>query len=310
MDNQIPLQNIPPEPVAPQPPDEPPMPAQPEYSSSRNWLKISVLALGIVAVVAAIGAGGYLLGTKKATVSQAPEQTSTFPTPTPTPDPTANWKTFNSPTGKFSIKYPAEWTEVHLGHLNDSSGYEEYASFGPGVKSVTEDSNSKLAITVTDVNRSTSPYKTAREYMNAQEESLKDAPDLASNTLEDINIDGASGLKLTTTYNNFAGNEVYAFDKNGLLYVFAGIKTDFFTQILSTFRFTGSSSNVGTGCMIGGCSGQICQNETDEGAITTCEYKGEYACYKTAKCERQVNGQCGWTQTSELSSCLNFNSSR
>lgn len=75
-------------------------------------------------------------------------------------------------------------------------------------------------------------------------------------------------------------------------------------KALSTFKFTNSSANVGVGCKIGGCSGQICQNETDEGAITTCEYKSEYACYKTAKCEKQADGKCGWTQTAELISCL------
>lgn len=76
------------------------------------------------------------------------------------------------------------------------------------------------------------------------------------------------------------------------------------SQITSTPTPTPSSVNVGAGCKIGGCSGQICQNETDEGAITTCEYKEEYACYKTAKCEKQANGKCGWTQTADLSSCL------
>lgn len=209
----------------------------PVKSSSKS--KILLIGIGIILLVLTIGAGGYLFGANKNKPAEVTtSQVTATPTPTPTPDPTASWKIFNSPTGKFSIKYPAEWAEVHLGHLNDSSGYEEYASFGPGVKSVTEDSNSKVAITVTNVNKSTSPYKTAQEYIDAQEESLKNAPDLASSTLENINIDGASGLKLTTTYKNFMGNEMYAFDKNGLLYIFTGTKTDIFTQILSTFKFT------------------------------------------------------------------------
>jgi len=55
-------------------------------------------------------------------------------------------------------------------------------------------------------------------------------------------------------------------------------------------------------CYIGGCSSHVCSDQKD--VVTTCEYKEEYACYKTAKCERQVNGQCGWTQTSELIACL------
>lgn len=56
-------------------------------------------------------------------------------------------------------------------------------------------------------------------------------------------------------------------------------------------------------CYIGGCSGQICSDQ--KGMVSTCEYREEYACYKTAKCERQVSGKCGWTQTSALLSCLN-----
>lgn len=59
---------------------------------------------------------------------------------------------------------------------------------------------------------------------------------------------------------------------------------------------------VKDGCFVGGCSGQICSE--NEGAMSTCEYRPEYACYKNATCERQVNGKCGWTQTSSLSACL------
>lgn len=55
-------------------------------------------------------------------------------------------------------------------------------------------------------------------------------------------------------------------------------------------------------CYIGGCSGQICSDE--EGVASTCEYREEYACYKTAKCERQSNGACGWTPSSTLNACL------
>lgn len=61
------------------------------------------------------------------------------------------------------------------------------------------------------------------------------------------------------------------------------------------------------GCIITGCSGQIC---SDKEVITTCEFKEEYACYKStnAKCERQNppagEGECGWTPTEELVACL------
>ena len=56
-------------------------------------------------------------------------------------------------------------------------------------------------------------------------------------------------------------------------------------------------------CYTGGCSGQICTDTP--GLASTCEYREEYACYRTAKCERQTNGQCGWTPTAELQACIN-----
>ena len=59
---------------------------------------------------------------------------------------------------------------------------------------------------------------------------------------------------------------------------------------------------VSEGCYVGGCSGQICSGEQD--AVSTCEYRPEYSCYQGAACERQQNGECGWTQTPDLAACL------
>ena len=55
-------------------------------------------------------------------------------------------------------------------------------------------------------------------------------------------------------------------------------------------------------CIKTGCSQQIC---ADEEVITTCEYRSEYECYRPARCERQANGECGFTKTPELTRCLN-----
>jgi hypothetical protein len=62
------------------------------------------------------------------------------------------------------------------------------------------------------------------------------------------------------------------------------------------------NSQTSGGCFIGGCSNQICSDQ--EGAVSTCEFREEYSCYQTAKCERQADGECGWTQSSELMACL------
>ena len=57
-------------------------------------------------------------------------------------------------------------------------------------------------------------------------------------------------------------------------------------------------------CVSGGCSGQLCVEEGGEGGISTCEWQDAYACYKSATCERQADGACGWTETEELTACL------
>jgi eight-cysteine-cluster-containing protein len=55
-------------------------------------------------------------------------------------------------------------------------------------------------------------------------------------------------------------------------------------------------------CHVGGCSGQVCSDRDD--VVTTCEWRDEYACYDTATCELQGDGNCGWTETPELTACL------
>lgn len=54
-------------------------------------------------------------------------------------------------------------------------------------------------------------------------------------------------------------------------------------------------------CIKTGCGGQVC---SDEGVITTCEWRREYECYRSARCERQTSGECGFTPTQELTACL------
>ncbi len=61
-----------------------------------------------------------------------------------------------------------------------------------------------------------------------------------------------------------------------------------------------------TKCVVAGCSSQFCMTESEAlGFVSTCEYTDAYACYKTAECKTQPDGKCGWTQTPELSTCLN-----
>jgi hypothetical protein len=57
-------------------------------------------------------------------------------------------------------------------------------------------------------------------------------------------------------------------------------------------------------CAVGGCSGELCYDPALDSGMSICLWQPEYACYDTATCERQANGACGWTMTSELSACL------
>jgi len=59
------------------------------------------------------------------------------------------------------------------------------------------------------------------------------------------------------------------------------------------------------GCAIGGCNGEICIEASEASTIvSSCVYLPEFACYKSARCERQGNGACDWTQTDELKACI------
>ena len=69
------------------------------------------------------------------------------------------------------------------------------------------------------------------------------------------------------------------------------------------YRVRNTSGGGERDCVVSGCSGQLCVEEGDPG-ISTCEWRPEYACYRDARCERQPNGQCGWTMTPSLRACL------
>jgi hypothetical protein len=54
-------------------------------------------------------------------------------------------------------------------------------------------------------------------------------------------------------------------------------------------------------CFKTGCSSEVC---ADRNVVTACIFRPEFACYQKAMCERQRNGECGFTQTAELTACL------
>ncbi|MFB6181468.1 MAG: sorbosone dehydrogenase family protein [Candidatus Magasanikbacteria bacterium] len=55
------------------------------------------------------------------------------------------------------------------------------------------------------------------------------------------------------------------------------------------------------GCVISGCSNQIC---ADKGKVSTCQYKPEHQCYRTAVCAKNDQGDCSWIKNEGLKQCL------
>ncbi len=55
-------------------------------------------------------------------------------------------------------------------------------------------------------------------------------------------------------------------------------------------------------CRPTGCAGEICSNSDVQ---SICVWKPEYACYRSASCAAQANGDCGWVMDNELRRCLN-----
>lgn len=121
---------------------------------------------------------------------------------------------------------------------------------------------------------------------------------------EEATISGQIGKSRVIDYSPGKPKFVYVSkDKKMYLFRVIGESGD---KILSTFKLLSTNQTTDKKeCKRGGCSSQVC---TDENVITTCEWKEEYACYnKNAKCERQTDGECGWTQTAELTRCLDEN---
>jgi hypothetical protein len=120
----------------------------------------------------------------------------------------------------------------------------------------------------------------------------------------------------SAVYSNTA-TQVYPYSSGKLAYVTFPISSSSSSSNYSTYYpaynyprtytsqtyYPPAPSYGSGGCYVGGCSSQLCTDQP--GAVSTCEYRPEYSCYSRARCERQANGACGWTPTSELYACLN-----
>ena len=146
-------------------------------------------------------------------------------------------------------------------------------------------------------------------------------PPYGYNDVQDTTFDGMVAVKFQFLTASDGSESIIIQGSSNKLYRIDAISSgigDFpkeqYNQILSTFKFlalvspTPSTKISKTTCVVGGCSGELCLDESSKDTVSICIYRSEWACYKTAKCEKQIDGKCGWTQTDELKSCLAQNS--
>jgi hypothetical protein len=208
---------------------------------------------------------------------------------------TSNWKTYRNDEYGFEFKYPANWKKEE-GRLTDenslysfsliASSTEDFLNKYPGTGSPTYDISIVL-------------YK------------LNYRDDFSNRISTPIVFNGIKGDRvvyrdngLGTSTSMYLDGKNYSFQIN-----LGGRNRKESEKILSTFKFIDKNPSSDKPalntkpCFVGGCSSQLC-TDNEDGAVSTCEWQPQYICYKTAKCERQSNGQCGWTNTPSLQRCL------
>lgn len=66
-----------------------------------------------------------------------------------------------------------------------------------------------------------------------------------------------------------------------------------------------ATPTTATQCVLAGCNSELCVDQaTARNVVTPCGMKAIFGCYRTATCAVQANGQCGFTETPELTACL------
>lgn len=169
------------------------------------------------------------------------------PSSTSTIDETANWKIYKENTYNFVVQYPSGWIikpfdykkfpvaspdqpQAVVSFVNKA--YEGIEFGTPGL----------IDVGITYIK----PKVSFAEFLT-QEESVSDKSPNKPVSISDelVNIDGIQSHKVTYKYNDFTNTMVYI-PKDKSVYIIrsqvlnkdSSLNTDFFDQILSTFKFT------------------------------------------------------------------------
>lgn len=325
-----------PEPVI-QTPSEPSFEPKPKLS---KWIMVAVVILVLIIVG---GTTAYFLNKNSISKTQTPvTQTVVKPTPASNAapaDPTANWKTYTNDEHGFTFKYPRDWeyqiqknafSVLRDGLSEVEINFGKYEDIDVTRKKIDPIIGPAWVVLniITYPSEVSSDLKSYAYNLNADEKTR----------WSEIKINGIPAQKVEHMLCQ-SGNcgDVLIVKGNIILDFFVQNGDRDLNTILSTFKFTDQTPTptcrprpacldatprclipetsdmcpkanqepvVRSGCKVGGCSGELCQNASDEPLASICIYKESYACYKTARCEKQQNGICGWTSTSELTSCL------
>ncbi|OGV97217.1 hypothetical protein A2W24_04295 [Microgenomates group bacterium RBG_16_45_19] len=235
--------------------------------------------------------------------------------PTPTTDSTTEWEIYTTNTDEnISFKYPSPWQRLpilirgsgFLQEFEDPEGSFEFAF------SATGNSNQLTG----------KPFSSLMEYAQM------------SYPGRIVNLDGQEGRQYLPRAGSENVNSVDFFSPDQTVIYNLFLKTGdtplntaaveiqagqaLFSKILATFKFidqfasepdnlNSTQQYVSPECGVNpGCgAGADCTEKGQEANVSgICVVLPEAICYLTARCEIQPNGNCGWSQTSELTACL------
>ncbi|PIR43662.1 hypothetical protein COV24_01235 [candidate division WWE3 bacterium CG10_big_fil_rev_8_21_14_0_10_32_10] len=122
---------------------------------------------------------------------------------------------------------------------------------------------------------------------------------------KDFLIDSRHGTDITYTLNNFKLHYIVISFSNSV-YVL-NVPDHILNNVSSNFKFLLDTDlkNLAETCVVAGCNKELCVDKSKADQIySACVYKNQYACYVNAECTVQKNSSCGWTETSDLKTCL------
>jgi hypothetical protein len=203
-------------------------PQQPEKQKRKlNWKGFGI---GIIAVIIIEFFAVSMLNSPDPEIPIAPPNEPTKAQPSPTMDPTADWQTYTSSKSAYTFKYPKAWTAELL---------------APSMLTLNDKNKDTNIVTIVEQSMDT-PLLEGEFETNARRDVTK----------RNIKVDNISGIEYTQTYiapknSGIKPGHVVTYvviernDKRFVLHLEDRSQKQTFNQILSTFKFTDTTSSDG-----------------------------------------------------------------